>query len=954
MSSAGKQNLPYVAGNPPQSGGGDGARTTEGGAIRGIGEKFAANPFTGTGSFSIPIAVSPSQSGFSPQLTLSYDSRSGNSPFGWGFSMSLPEITRRTDKGLPRYCDSEESDSFILSGSEDLVPTMDGAHRRRETRTLPNGKRYLIGRYRPRIEGLFSRIERWTDSDTGICHWRSISKDNVTTFYGHTAAARIADPHDPTRVFTWLIEESHDDKGNVIAYEYKPEDPAGVSRWAQEERHRLLPRAGFANRYIKRIKYGNRIPYHPEGSLFELVFDYGEHDALAPRLAEDHPWPVRSDPFSSYRAGFEVRTYRLCSRVLMFHISPEELGSKPCLVRSTDLDHGHGSPIASCVRKLTERSYVRNADGKSYLSRSLPSVEMTYSEAYIDDTLRDLDPASLENLSTSIQQILDLCKDGHNYRVPLRQPRVGCHRQEDDGSFGPFRAFPEAPSVDWNDPSLKMVDLTGDGRANILISEEDVFTWYQSRGTLDCLPAERTPTAYDEERSPRLIFADGTDSIYLADMSGDGLSDLVRIRNGEVCYWPSLGYGRFGAKVTMDGAPFFDTPDLFSQRRIRLADVDGCGTTDIIYLEHERVCIYFNQSGNSLGQAYVLESLPPIDDSVSVTAVDLWGNGTDCLVLSSPLPNDSRQPVRYVDLMGGQKPHLLTQVVNSLGAKTHIRYAPSTRFYLADLRAGLPWNPKLPFRVQCVERVETYDAIGRNRFFTRYAYHHGHYDGIEKEFCGFGMVEQWDKNEYATLRTGDALPPGENDRDAASNVPAVRTRTWFHTGVYLEGKAVLPPNLTIDEEREACRSLKGSILRQEVYDEDGSAKASIPYSVSESAYTIVPLQRRGENRYAVFFTYPRESIGYHYERSPDDPRVGHDLVLEVDDFGNILRSASIGYGRRPEMSQALEPRDRQKLTQLLSTSSENASTIFIDDADSDRAASEDAGTCCDTPSRHIT
>ena len=45
---------------------------------------------------------------------------------------------------------------------------------------------------------------------------------------------------------------------------------------------------------------------------------------------------------------------------------------------------------------------------------------------------------------------------------------------------------------------------------------------------------------------------------YLADMSGDGLSDLVRIKNGEVCYWPNLGYGRFGSKVTMDNSPWFD------------------------------------------------------------------------------------------------------------------------------------------------------------------------------------------------------------------------------------------------------------------------------------------------------------------------------------------------------------------------------------------------------------
>ena len=38
-----------------------------GGAIRGMGEKFAANPVTGTGSMSVPIATSPGRSGFGPQ-----------------------------------------------------------------------------------------------------------------------------------------------------------------------------------------------------------------------------------------------------------------------------------------------------------------------------------------------------------------------------------------------------------------------------------------------------------------------------------------------------------------------------------------------------------------------------------------------------------------------------------------------------------------------------------------------------------------------------------------------------------------------------------------------------------------------------------------------------------------------------------------------------------------------
>ena len=47
-----------------------------GGAISGIGEKFAANPVTGTGSMTVPLFTSPGRSGFGPQLSLSYDFRS--------------------------------------------------------------------------------------------------------------------------------------------------------------------------------------------------------------------------------------------------------------------------------------------------------------------------------------------------------------------------------------------------------------------------------------------------------------------------------------------------------------------------------------------------------------------------------------------------------------------------------------------------------------------------------------------------------------------------------------------------------------------------------------------------------------------------------------------------------------------------------------------------------------
>ena len=54
----------------------------------------------------------------------------------------------------------------------------------------------------------------------------------------------------------------------------------------------------------------------------------------------------------------------------------------------------------------------------------------------------------------------------------------------------------------------------------------------------------------------------------------------------------------------------------------------------------------------------------------------------------------------------------------------------------------------------------------------------------------------------------------------------------------------------------------------------------------------------GANRHAVFFAHPREAIAFHYERDADDPRVTHEFTLEVDEYGNVMRSVSVGYPRR--------------------------------------------------------
>ena len=158
----------------------------------------------------------------------------------------------------------------------------------------------------------------------------------------------VADPDDPARIFAWNICREWDDKGNAAVYGYVAEDGAGIDQAAAHEANRT-PATRAAQLYLKTVTYGNIQPYFPDWSgkeevplpadwMFSLVLDYGDHTSVPPGPQQDQPWPLRPDPFSSYRSGFEVRTYRRVQRLLFFNNFPAEPTAGPdCLVRSLDL-----------------------------------------------------------------------------------------------------------------------------------------------------------------------------------------------------------------------------------------------------------------------------------------------------------------------------------------------------------------------------------------------------------------------------------------------------------------------------------------------------------------------------------------------------------------------------------------------------------------------------------------
>lgn len=931
-----------------------------GGAIRGIGEVFRTNPANGTAGFDIPLPTTSAPHGPTPQLSLSYDAGQGNGPFGAGWSVAIPQIARSTDKRLPEYRDAENSDLFVLSGAEHLVPGQ-----RVETSAE------VVERFRPRIEGLFARIERVTEKALGEVYWRSTSRDNVTSYFGTSAASRIADPANPNHVFAWLLARTEDDRGHVVEYTYKAEDLSGVDATKPSESHRLSGLSPIVNRYPKSIRYGNTAPSDASTCMFELIFDYGEHAEQAPSPQESADWPCRLDAFSSYRAGFEIRTYRLCRRVLMFHHFASLGGFE--LVRSLDLGYSENSSMT----KLTSAhvtGYAANQERTGYSLKSTPSISLTYAEPVFDTRVRDLDdsevgeelprmalgarvqwtdldgeglpglladwdgairyhrnlggilgPATtlasapgLSALASGGSQLMNVAGTGTLAMLTRPGPGAGFHERTSNG-WGPFVPFKEQPVVDWNDANLRLVDLNGDGLDDLLITRGDYLEWHPSLGRDGFGPARTVPLPRDEEKGARVIFADGTASVMLADMSGDGLADLVRITYSGVSYWPNLGQGRFGPQVSMDRPPFLEPQSQFDARRIRMADVDGSGTADLLYFTEDGMSVFMNQGGNGFAPGLMHPGITA-DALRTLSIIDLFGVGTACVVWAPVDSGGAPPPLRVADLLASTKPHLLVELDNAMGGQVRLHHAPSTKFYLGDQRAGRPWITKLPFPVQVIDRVETYDAVSRTRLVTTYAYHHGHYDADEHEFRGFGMVEQWDTESFAAERGAGLFPDQPSPLNDEIRQPPVLTKTWFHTGAWREQAAVglqyakeywpgdpsapktmecvLPDGIAPEELREAARALKGASLRTEVYGLDGSNLEPYPFSVTEANYEVRRLQPRDRNLYGVFHTVPREQRQLAYDRNPSDPRIAQSLALEVDAYGTVVKGASFAYPRR--------------------------------------------------------
>lgn len=796
------------------------------GKVSGMGEAFSLDLNSGQGNYSVAFEVPDGVAGLKPNIKLEYMHGNANGPFGLGWLLQMRKIERRLDLGAP----GEDAEERFLDSGQEMCQSADGSF-------------HLLR------ESAFSIYERIDD------HWVVTEKNGTRFFFGEDATARIANPDHQERIQTWMLQRQEDVHGNRIDYEY-----------ADIEGYNYLSTIQYA-KYIVRYEYESR-----------------------------------DDIVTNGHAGFARQITQRC-KAINLHL--EENNQK---IRSLNLTYDNTA--ISEISLLASTQLIAHGDGQADVVKN-PST-FTYSEFdpqnfninWVDSQYGDPEPPPLSDPDTALIAMDNLPLPGI---LANRSGKQYYWPNDGDGAWGFPRLQTNSPAVSsFEDDGVQFLDMNATGSADMLVGvgSNQLNGYYQNQGAeglgnfvgyprqarvlppfysgrvrlgdldgngfIDSLYTTQRGLVsfrnYGEEgwveptispNTPQVDFADPL--TFMADMTGDGMSDIVRVRSGKIEYWLNLGNGRFGEPVVMRNSPRLPGISRHAEQVI-LIDAEGGGCSDLLLISSDGISLYINKSGQSFANPIRIASLPiPIPGTAR--AVDMKGRGHAGILYNSLQSGK----VGYVYFQWNRDippANLIQSIDNGAGLVSSIEYTSLTEMALNDRNDGRPWGTHMPFPLWLVSKTIETDSVSGRESEVQYRYHDGHFDPLSRRFQGFGHVE---KQEIGDESRADVL-----------------TKYTF-----LINQGEQPNN-----SREHA-SLDRLLSHLEVFSLDGSVYEEIPYHIEESDYDfdILEVLDNGDIRTFVFVKATRKR----YRERTNDERV-EERIFDYDAFGNVIREEVVGRG----------------------------------------------------------
>lgn len=557
---------------------------------------FNASPI-GAATVSIPIYAPKGTGLATPQLTLSYNSQTGNGIMGMGFSIGGLSCISRGPRdiwhdGTAHGVDLSNDDALYLDGKR-LV--------------LRNGTAMTPGATYSPEDSPFTTVT--FVSDNGITGFTLRTEDGHTMTFGgnENSTFRVLGNDGKGIAYAWNARETTDSNGNATYYKYRKDGaffyiseidygynknnpfgiPANKMHFYYEQRPDAYPVniAGVTGKMDCRLKY---IETSSSDSIY-LVYNLSyqtDHVSGRSQLCNVSASKNFDEQFCMLQLGWNMPG-SVDASLLDIYADNTVLDNKRHIFSAADIN-GDG------ISDIIEVQYgYRQAD----IGNNFGKVPTTYCTPYISATDNCGNATFSRGRTLDIGEFLPAMKGGilslvsaNGQHADIVIPELNTSGNSDHlslhvltgGSGGLIDSHKTEPFLQLaarhkSVPLSAILDTDNDGHSEILILEnspspqsDNLYGYYTIK-----YPAKAGELDYS---SSSIVLTGTPKRLFAADFNNDGMTDVMVVTDKGYTMFLNRGYGSIGSWKRVNGITVSDAPQL------EFGDFNGDGVADFVSL----------------------------------------------------------------------------------------------------------------------------------------------------------------------------------------------------------------------------------------------------------------------------------------------------------------------------------------------------------------------------------